>query len=189
EIFAGLDTVQTWNAVIDAEPALAIVIAPDKVDSALLAVANFVDLKSPYSLGHSSGVAELAAGAGSILGMPSAEVETLHRAGLVHDFGRLGVSNGILDKRGPLGAGEWERVRMHPYISERMLRQSPALAPLGAIAAQHCERLDGSGYPRGISGGAISVAARIVGAADAYQAMRELRPYRPARSAEEAAGE
>ena len=74
----------------------------------------------------------------------------------MHDLGRLGISNAIWDKRGPLGAGEWERVRLHPYLTERMLQQSAALAPLGAIAVQHRERLDGSGYPRGLSGGAIS---------------------------------
>ena len=114
---------------------------------------------------------------------------TLRRAGLVHDFGRLGVSNSIWDKPGPLGAGELERVRMAPYLTERILRQSPALAPLGAIAVQHRERLDGSGYPRGLSGGAISQAARLLGAADAYQAMREPRPYREALSPDEAAAE
>jgi DNA-binding CsgD family transcriptional regulator len=78
---------------------------------------------------------------------------------------------------------------MHPYLTERMLHSSEALAPLGAIAVQHRERLDGSGYPRGLSGGAISRPARILGAADAYQAMREPRPHRPARSADEAASE
>ncbi len=113
----------------------------------------------------------------------------LRRAGLVHDFGRLGVSNAIWDKRGPLGAGEWERVRLYPYITERMLHGSPSLAPLGAIAVQHRERLDGSGYPRGLTGTAISRHARIIGAADAYQAMREPRPYRPELSPEEAAAE
>ena len=101
------------------------------------------------------------------------------RAGLVHDFGRLGVSNAIWDKPGPLGAGEWERVRMHPYFTERMLCQSEALAPLGRVAVQHRERLDGSGYPRGLVGHAISRAARIIAAADAYQAMREPRPIAP----------
>src|SRR5207249_6009437 len=114
---------------------------------------------------------------------------TLRRAGLVHDFGRLGISNAIWDKAGPLGAGEWERVRLHPYLTERLLHQSPALAPLATIAVQHRERLDGSGYPRGLSGSAISRPARILAAADAYQAMREPRPHRPARSAEEAAAE
>src|SRR5215211_4386121 len=85
--------------------------------------------------------------------------------------------------------GEWERVRLQPYITERMLRQSEALGPMAAIAVQHRELLDGSGYPRGLSGAGISQAARILGAADAYQSMREPRPYRPALSPEEAATE
>jgi HD-GYP domain-containing protein (c-di-GMP phosphodiesterase class II) len=116
-------------------------------------------------------------------------VQALFRAGLVTGFGRLGVSNAIWDKHGPLTAGDWERVRLHPHLTERMLHQSDALAPLGRIAVQHRERLDGSGYPRGLSGPAISRAGRILGAADAYQAMRESRPHRDARSADEAAAE
>jgi HD-GYP domain-containing protein (c-di-GMP phosphodiesterase class II) len=188
-LLSGLDSVGTWDAVIAAEPALAVVLAGEQFDAALLAVANFVDLKSPYTLGHAAAVAELAAAAGERLGVPEAEQVQLRRAGLVHDLGRLGVSNAIWDKPGPLGAGEWERVRIHPYLTERMLHRSAALAPLGAVAVQHRERLDGSGYPRGLSGQAISRAARIVGAADAYQAMREPRPYRPPRAPDEAAAE
>jgi HD-GYP domain-containing protein (c-di-GMP phosphodiesterase class II) len=179
-LLADLGDVGTWDAVIEAEPALAVVLTGDDIDGALRAVANFVDLKSPYTLGHAMAVSELAAAAGD-------DDETLRRAGLVHDLGRLGVSNAIWDKPGPLGAGEWERVRLHPYLTERMLQQSPTLAPLGAIAVQHRERLDGSGYPRGLSGAAISRAARILGAADAYQAMREPRPYRDPRSPDDAA--
>jgi HD-GYP domain-containing protein (c-di-GMP phosphodiesterase class II) len=186
-ILEGLDAAETWDAVIDAEPALAVLLSWDRFDAALLAIANFVDLKSPYSLGHSRAVAELAAAAGAQLGLSAAEVRTLRRAGLVHDFGRLGVSNAIWDKRGPLGAGEWERVRLHPYMTERMLRQSAVLAPLGALAVQHRERLDGSGYPRGLTGAAIERPARILGAADAYQAMREPRPHRPELSPSDAA--
>ena len=113
----------------------------------------------------------------------------MRRAGLVHDLGRLGISNAIWDKPGPLGAGEWERVRLHPYLTERMLRQSPFLAPLGAIAVQHRERLDGSGYPAGLTGGAISRFARLLGAGDAYQSMREPRPYRAALPPEAAAAQ
>jgi HD-GYP domain-containing protein (c-di-GMP phosphodiesterase class II) len=134
-------------------------------------------------------VADLVTAAGSTMGLSAADVRTLRRAGLVHDFGRLGVSNSIWDKPGPLGAGEWERVRMSPYITERMLQQSAVLAPLAAIAVQHRERLDGSGYPRALSGAAISGPARILGAADAYQAMREPRPYREALTADDAAAE
>ena len=188
-ILSGLDGVVAWDAVIEAEPALAVVVSGERFDAALLAIASFVDLKSPYFLGHSRAVADLTAEAGARLGLAEADLRTLRRAGLAHDLGRLGISNAIWDKPGPLGAGEWERVRLHPHITERMLRQSEALAPLAAIAVQHRERLDGSGYPRGLSGPAISREARLLGAADAYQAMREPRPHRPARSAEEASAE
>jgi hypothetical protein len=128
--------------VIEAEPALAIVLSADRFDAALLAVGSFADLKSPFFLGHSRAVADLAGRAGARLGLTEAQVQMLRRGGLVHDLGRLGVSNSIWDKRGPLGTGEWERVRFHPYLTERMLQQSQALAPLAAIAVQHRERLE-----------------------------------------------
>ena len=188
-ILAGLDGMATWQAVVEAEPGLAVVLSGERFDAALAAIANFIDLKSPYFLGHAAGVAELVAEAARKLDLPEDEVRTLRRAGLAHDFGRLGVSNAIWDKRGPLGAGEWERVRFQPYLTERMLKQSESLAPLGAIAVQHRERLDGSGYPRGLSGGAISHPARLLAAADAYQAMREPRPHRGALAPEAAAAE
>jgi len=188
-ILSDLDGVGTWEAVIAAEPALAVVLAGERFDAALAAVADFVDLKTPFALGHARAVAELAGAAGAALGLPEDDERTLRRAGLVHDFGRLGISNAIWDKPGPLGAGEWERVRLMPYLTERMLRQSEALAPLGAIAVQHRERLDGSGYPHGLQGAAISRPARILAAADAYQAMREPRPYREPLSAEATATE
>jgi HD-GYP domain-containing protein (c-di-GMP phosphodiesterase class II) len=188
-ILAGLDTSETWGAVIGAEPALSVYLSEDEFDKALSAIANFIDLKSPYTLGHARGVAELAGAAGATLGLKGAELATLRRAGVVHGLGRLGVSNAIWDKRGALGTGEWERVRMHPYITERICHQSAALAPLGALAVQLRERIDGSGYPRGLTGAVIPVSARILGAADAYQAMREHRPYRDALSRERAASE
>ncbi len=188
-LLSGLDDVGTWDAVIGAEPALAVVLSGERFDSALLAIASFVDLKSPYTLGHASAVAGLVAEAGRRLGLAEPDVRVLRRAGLVHGLGRLGVSNAIWDKRGPLGAGEWERVRLAPYLTERMLHQSAALAPLGAIAVVQHERLDGSGYPRGLSGHAISQPARILAAADAYQAMREPRPHRAEREPDEAAAE
>ena len=185
--FDGLTDVGTWQMVIDAEPALAVVLSDAGVDRALQAIAEFVDLKSPYLLGHSTAVAELAAAAGRQLNVDGGDVATLHRAGLVHGFGRLGVSNSIWDKPGPLSAGEWERVRLHPYYAERMLQQSDALAPLGRIVVQQRERLDGSGYPRGLPGSAIPPLARILGAAEAYQTKREERPHRSALAPEEAA--
>ncbi len=189
EILGGLDAVPAWHLVIASEPALAVELSAEHLDGALAAIANFVDLKSPFTLGHSVAVADLAEDAGTRLGLPREEALTLRRAGFVHGFGRLGVSNSIWDRPGPLSAGEWERVRMYPYLTERMLHQSAALAPLGEIAVQHRERLDGSGYPRGLSGGAISRPARVLGAADAYQSMREPRAHRPARPAEEAIAE
>jgi len=189
-LLSGVDEgASSWDAVIDAEPALALVLNDDEFDRSLCAIANFVDLKSPYFLGHGRAVGDLAAAAGVQLGASDTDVRALRRAGLVSGFGRLGVSNSIWDKAAPLGAGEWERVRMHPYLTERMVGQSSALAPIGMIAVQLRERLDGSGYPRGLSGGAISRPARVLAAADAYQAMREPRPYREALSAGEAAAE
>ena len=157
-----------------------------QIDRALEAIATFVDLKTPFMLGHAQAVAELAARAAAEHGLLD-HAPTLRRAGLVHGLGRLGISNSIWDKPGPLGPGEWERVRLQPYLTQRMLRQSEALAPLGEIVVQLRERLDGSGYPAGLSGAAISPAGRILGAADAYQAMREPRPYRAALTADAAA--
>jgi HD-GYP domain-containing protein (c-di-GMP phosphodiesterase class II) len=188
-ILGKLSTTDTWDAVIDGEPALSRTLSDEQLDGALLGVANFVDLKSPYMLGHASAVAGLAGAAGQHLGLAAADVVQLRRAGLVSGLGRLGISNSIWDKPGPLGAGERERVRMHPYLTERMLQQSGWLAPLGAIAVQVRERLDGSGYPRGLAGNAISVPGRVLAAADAYQSMREPRPYRDALSGPEAAGQ
>src|SRR5581483_672361 len=159
------------------------------VVAALVAIANFIDLKSRFFLGHAQGVAQLAAEDGSMLGLDDGGERDLRRAGFVHGFGRLGISNAIWDKRGALGAGERERVRLQPYLTERMLSQSQALAPVAAVAVQHRERLDGSGYPRALRGSALSRPARILAAADAYQAMREPRPYRPALSADQAAAE
>jgi HD-GYP domain-containing protein (c-di-GMP phosphodiesterase class II) len=189
DVLGPLDRTGTWDAVIAAEPALTVTLSGDRLDAALLGVANFVDLKSPYTLGHARAVSELAAAAAAHAGWDPADVTTMRRAGLVHDLGRLGISNAIWDKPGPLGAGEWERVRLHPYLTQRMLRQSPLLAPLGTIAAQHRERLDGSGYPAGLAGGAIPRFARLLGAVDAYRSMREPRPHRPALAPDAAARE
>jgi HD-GYP domain-containing protein (c-di-GMP phosphodiesterase class II) len=188
-ILSGLEAIGTWDAVIAAEPGLARVVAGAELDEALLAVADFVDLKSPYFLGHARAVAELAAEAGRRSGLDEAEVRTLYRAGLVHGLGRLGVSNAIWDKSSPLGAGEWERVRLQPHLTERMLKQAGTLAPIAAVAVQHRERLDGSGYPHGLEGAAISKLGRIIAAADAYQAMREPRPHRDMRPPDDAAAE
>ncbi len=189
QVLDGLDGGETWDAVIGAEPSLGVYLTPGQFDAALLAIADFVDLKSPCMLGHARGVAALAGAAGEKVGLTESEVAPLRRAAVVHGLGRLGVSNAIWDKRGTLGTGEWERVRMHPYLTERMLCQSEALAPLGAIAVALRERLDGSGYPRRLPGPAIPITARVLGAADAYQAMSEPRPYRDPLGPEQVAAE
>jgi HD-GYP domain-containing protein (c-di-GMP phosphodiesterase class II) len=189
DILFELDACDTWAAVIDAEPSLGVYLSPAQFDAALLAIADFVDLKSPYTLGHARGVSELVGTAGATVGLGDPEQALLRRAGIVHGLGRLGVSNAIWDKQGGLGAGEWERVRMHPYLTERMLSQSESLAAVGAVSGALRERLDGSGYPRRLSGAAISMPARVLGAADAYQAMCEPRPHRDAFSPDRAAAE
>jgi HD-GYP domain-containing protein (c-di-GMP phosphodiesterase class II) len=188
-LFAELDAVTSWDAVIAAEPALALVLSEEQLDASLTAIADFVDVKSPWTIGHSRGVAELAAEAGRRLGLSDEDVVLVRRAGLVHDLGRLGVPNSIWDKRGPLTAPELERVRLHPYLTERMLASSAGLAPLGAIAVQHHERLDGSGYPRGLRGDAMTLLGKVLAVSDAYHAMTEPRPHRPALAAQQAATE
>jgi HD-GYP domain-containing protein (c-di-GMP phosphodiesterase class II) len=188
-LFAGLDEASSWDAVLGAEPGRGIRLTGAAFDAALEAIADFTDVKSPYTLGHSRAVADLAGESARVLGLDSQAVTLVRRAGLVHDLGRLGVPNTIWDKPGGLSHAESERVRLHPYLTERMLVCSPALAPLAAIAAQHHERLDGSGYPRGLSGGAVSPGGRVLAAADFYRARTEPRPHRPASTAAQAAAQ
>jgi HD-GYP domain-containing protein (c-di-GMP phosphodiesterase class II) len=186
-LLGGLDDATGWDAAIAAEPALARGMSGVELDSALAAIADFADLKSPYTTGHSRGVAARTASAALRAGLGEPVADELRRAGLIHDVGRLGVSNTIWDKPGPLSETEMERVRMHPYLTQRTFSRSRRLAALAEVAAAHHERLDGAGYPRGLAGGALSPEARILAAADAYQAMTEPRPHRPARSPDDAA--
>jgi HD-GYP domain-containing protein (c-di-GMP phosphodiesterase class II) len=188
-LFAELEATEPWGAVTGAEQASRYLLAHERLDAALEAVADFVDVKSPFTIGHSRGVAALAAAAAGHYGMSADDTARLRRAALVHDLGRLGVPNTIWDKPGPLTPSELERARLHVYLTERMLATSAALAPLAAIAGQHHERLDGSGYPRGLTGGDITPAGRILAAADSYHARLEPRPHRPAQSREQAAAE
>lgn len=178
-LFAELDSVTGWDAVMSVAPNLGVTLTGAEFDSALEAIADFVDLKSPYTIGHSRNVADLAAKAARTADLPPDDVTVLRRAALVHDLGRLGVSNSIWDKKATLLRGDWERLRMHPYLTERMLAASPPLAPLATLAGQHHERLDGSGYPRGLTGEHLSPAARILAVADTYRAKAEPRPHRP----------
>ncbi|MBI3287465.1 MAG: HD domain-containing protein [Chloroflexi bacterium] len=175
-----------FEAALAAEPGVPKMLSEAQLDASAKSIAYFVDLKSPYLRKHSTGVAELAAEAARRYGLPEAEVVSLRRAGYLHDLGRTGVSNVIWDKPGPLTEGEWERVRLHAYYTERVLTRARALAPLGHLASMHHERLDGSGYHRGATASQLPVAARILAAADAYHAMTEPRPHRPALSPEAA---
>ena len=185
-LLADLDDARMWEQALDAEPFPKLWIAGERVDSAFMAMAALTGLKSPWLREHSTGVAELAEAAAWRLGLPAASVTLVRRAALAHDLGRIGVSNAIWEKPGPLGFGEWERVRLHPHFTERAFAQSAALAPIGMLAGSHHERLDGSGYHRGTRGPELDQSARILAAADCYGAMREDRPYRPALTAEEA---
>lgn len=189
QLLAGFEQEPSWEVVLSLEPGIRIRLSDEQFDTACRAIADFADIKSPYTLGHSVGVAELAAQAARHCGLPEADRVALRRAGLLHDVGRVGVSAGIWGKPGPLSEREWERVRMHPYYTERVLARPGMLARLGALAALHHERLNGSGYYRGLKASMLSPAARILAAADVYHAMTELRPHRPARTPEAAAEE
>jgi HD-GYP domain-containing protein (c-di-GMP phosphodiesterase class II) len=175
----GLDDEAEWDALLDGQPSLHRRVDGDELDRVLQALADLVDLKSPHLAGHSRGVANLVAEAARHAGLSSPDVTVLRRAGLLHDLGRLGVSNAILDKPRPLTAAETERVRMHPYLTDRMLARITSLTASREVAARHHERLDGSGYPRGLSAGALSPGDRLLAAADVYHALTEPRPHRP----------
>jgi HD-GYP domain-containing protein (c-di-GMP phosphodiesterase class II) len=116
-------------------------------------------------------------------------VEAIRRAGLLHDLGRVAVHPRIWQKPGPLTADEWEQVRLHPYHTERVLSRSPFLCGLAPAASAHHERLDGSGYHRGAVGAELALPARLLAAADAYHAMTQPRPHRPALAPEQAGAE
>ena len=187
EVLAGLDVAGDWEALIDEEPGLQRQLQGDELDTALEVVADFTDLRSTYRAGHSRAVSSLSAHAAELCGLPPDDVVTVRRAGLVHDVGLHGVPANILDKPGPLTPSEVERIRMYAYLTERVLARPSALASIGSVAAMVNERLDGSGYHRGLSGAAIPAVGRILAAADAYQAMTEPRSYRPALSGKAAA--
>jgi len=179
EVLADMDAVAESTAVIEAEPGLCRYLTESELDSALEAVADFTDLRSPSRAGHSRGVAHLAATAAGLCGLPRREIDRLRRAALLHDVGMHGVPASILDKPGPLTGAEAERMRLHSYWTERALARPATLARIGTIASLANERLDGSGYHRGLQGSAIPATGRILAAADACHAMSEPRPYRP----------
>lgn len=169
------------------EPHLRRPLSAAELDAALGSLADFTDLRSEFRAGHSRGVAELAAEAARAMGLAPADVVAARRAGSIHDIGLHGVPVTILDKAGPLSTTEWERVRLSSYYTERVLARPAGLARIGAIAALAHERMDGSGYHRGLTGSAVPRSGRILAAACAYRAMVEPRAHRPAMPAKQAA--
>jgi HD-GYP domain-containing protein (c-di-GMP phosphodiesterase class II) len=179
-ILADVDTFQAWDQVIELDPRLGQTLSEERLDAALDALGDFADLKSPFRIGHSRGVAELAGEAAATLGMPDAEAVTLRRAAAIHDVGMVGVTSAVWNSTEPWTLAQQERARTHPYFTGRMFARVPGLSPVVACAAQHHERLDGSGYPHGLAANAIPMPARLLAAADVYHALREPRPHRPA---------
>jgi HD-GYP domain-containing protein (c-di-GMP phosphodiesterase class II) len=185
-LFAGLEEAATLETLLASEPGEHSTLNGEALDHALEALADFVDIKSTFTLGHSTAVARLAENAARAAGLPGSDQSFVYRAGLIHDLGRTGVSSSIWDKPAALSAREWEQVRLHPYYTERIFSNSAALSPLGALASLHHERLDGTGYYRSLTETMLPVLARILAAADVYHAMLENRPHRPACSPDQA---
>ncbi|MFP5318001.1 MAG: HD domain-containing phosphohydrolase [Acidimicrobiia bacterium] len=169
-----------WDAALAAEPGPTQLAGPGEVDTVLEAVADFADLYIPWTRGRAHRVAQVARDAARACGLTGAEAHRVWRAGLVQDVGRVGVAAGVWNHPGPLDAAAWEQVRLHPYLTERVLTRCAGLAGLAAVAGAHQERLDGSGYHRGCQEGEITTAARLLAAADVLVATTEARPHRPA---------
>jgi HD-GYP domain-containing protein (c-di-GMP phosphodiesterase class II) len=180
EIFADIPGDDAWRAALDQAPEGDRPLTAPELDELLVALGDFVDLKSGFRHGHSRAVAALAAGAGRLMGLPGDDIERLRRAGAVHDLGRLGVSNAIWDKPTPLSSAELERVRLYPYLTQRVLGRVTGLGQVAALAGLHRELLDGSGYPKGVDASFLSAPARILAVADRYQSLTESRPHREA---------
>lgn len=152
----------------------------DYLDEIAAAFADVVDSKSPYTAGHSDRVALFTDMIAEELGLTPGRRRFLKRAALLHDIGKLGVSNQILDKAGKLTEEEWQAVRQHPAQSRIILSRIAAFQELARIAGDHHEKLDGKGYPRGISGKDICLETRIITVADIFDALTAERPYRSA---------
>ena len=184
-----LAKVEPWDVVLEAEPTPHRVLVADELDEALLVVADFVDVKSPYAVGHSRRCADLVADAARVLGLDEAIVDDARRAALVHELGMTAISNAILDKPSSLTRAERDRVEIHTMLTEQMLRRSSGLQPLNAVAAAHHERADGNGYHKGLKASAVSPAAAVLEAAEVYVGITTDRADRPGSSPESAAAE
>jgi len=186
-ILAGIEEESLWDRVIDADPSLSEPLAADRLTFALECCAQFADIKCWFTRDHSPAVSSLARTAAASLGLDAAQVESITAAGLIQELGKTGVPNGILESSRPLTHGQWETMRLSTYLTQRILGRCHGLEVVSALAAGHHERLDGSGYHRGLSGDRISTGARILAAADAFKAMTSDRPWRPKLAPDEAA--
>jgi len=183
-LFDAIEAPRVFERFLELEPEPIEWADDRRIDHLARALAIFADLKSPVFMIHSTGVAALAERAAGQLGLGPEETRALRLAGLLHDLGRVSVPNSILTNPGPLDWGAWERVRLNPYYTGRILGPIEALAPVAEIATAAHERLDGSGYPQHRMAPALSLPARVLAAADMAFAMSEDRPHRPALSAE-----
>jgi putative nucleotidyltransferase with HDIG domain len=172
----GPDPASRLSAV---EPEEQVVVADEaRLDQIAEAFARVIDAKSPYTSRHSHGVAQLAEAIGRTRGFSADERRDLRRAALLHDIGKLGVSNRILDKAGPLTDQERRQVQEHARHTQRILERVAAFAPIVEIASAHHERLDGSGYHRGVDGSRLDPLSRALAVADVCEALMADRPYR-----------
>jgi HD-GYP domain-containing protein (c-di-GMP phosphodiesterase class II) len=156
------------------------VLDEDYLDDIAAAFGQVVDAKSPYTSGHSGRVALYTDMIGEALGLPDERRRWLKRGALLHDVGKLGVSNSVLDKAGALDRAEWDAVKLHAEFTETILGRIDAFSELAAIAGAHHERLDGTGYPRGLGAEDIRIETRIITTADIFDAITAARPYRGA---------
>nr|WP_094289788.1 HD domain-containing phosphohydrolase [Mycobacterium lehmannii] len=180
DVLAVPSTGDVWATALQHAPDRGTRLDSGSLDTLLMALGEFVDLKCPFTLGHSRAVADLAAAAAEVLGLDDEAVATTRRAGYVHDLGRIGVSNQVWSKPTALTMAEFERMRLHPYLTERILSQVPALKDIASVAANHHECLDGSGYPRGLGARQLTMPDRLLACAVSYQSALEPRPYREA---------
>ncbi|MGQ0444283.1 MAG: HD-GYP domain-containing protein [Beijerinckiaceae bacterium] len=167
------------QAIFSLEPAQQVkTVDEDYLDDIAAAFANVIDAKCPYTNGRCERVTLYSDLIAERMGLPAERRRFLKRAALLHDIGKLGVSNAILDKPGKLDPDEWTAMKMHAAHSETILSRIAAFDGLAPIAAAHHERLDGKGYPRGLSGDQIAIETRIITAADVFDALTAYRPYR-----------
>jgi putative nucleotidyltransferase with HDIG domain len=179
--WAMLGSADIEQAVLALEPAACEVpLDEDYLDDIATAFGQVVDSKSPYTSGHSARVALYTDLIAEAMGLSPQRRRWLKRGALLHDVGKLGVSNSVLDKAGSLDEAEWAAVRDHARLTESILSKIHAFSELAKIAGAHHERLDGKGYPRGLQGDEISLETRIITTADIFDAITAERPYRGA---------